>query len=71
MTNDHAIEDLQSRLAFQEQTLMELNAVVASQALHIDRLEQQIRALAGTYRDLRNEMDSPPAAPASEKPPHY
>lgn len=67
-------EDVQSRLAFQEQTLTDLSDVVARQAEQIARLEQQLLALAGKYRDLRDAVEERPGgavSPADERPPHY
>lgn len=74
MTDAYVLEDLQSRLAFQEQTLTDLNDVVAYQAEQIERLEQQLRALAGKYRDLREAVEERPgnsSTPLDERPPHY
>ncbi len=75
MSGTDIVEDLQSRLAFQEQTLADLNDVVARQTEQIDRLEQQLRALAGKYRDLRDAVEQSPegegSAAADERPPHY
>lgn len=66
-----SFEDIQSRLAFQEDTLSQLNRVVARQDEQIARLEQQLAALAGKYRDLRDTLDEHGEAPADERPPHY
>ncbi|WP_286804654.1 MULTISPECIES: SlyX family protein [unclassified Marinimicrobium] len=75
MSDSDTLEDLQSRLAFQEQTLTDLNDVVARQTEQIDRLEQQLRALADKYRDLRDAVEQSPGeeggSPADERPPHY
>lgn len=74
MTSTDMLADLQSRLAFQEQTLIDLNEVVARQAEQIDRLEQHLRALAGKYRDLRDAVEQSPGegdSLADERPPHY
>lgn len=66
------IEDLQARLAFQEQTLSELNDLVARQSGQIERLEQQLQALAGRYRELRQQLDPGEGPdPMEERPPHY
>jgi len=69
-----AREDLEARLAFQEQTLSELNEVIVSQDRRIAHLERQLQALAGQYRRLRWALDEssggePP--PSDEPPPHY
>lgn len=66
------IEDLQARLAFQEQTLSELDDLVARQSGQIERLEQQLQALADRYRDLRQQLDQGEGpGPLDERPPHY
>jgi len=69
-----AIEDLQSRLSFQEDTLAELNHTLSRQTGQIERLEQQLKALAGKYRDLRdavNQGEEGGESPVDERPPHY
>lgn len=79
-TNDRAHgesrqADLESRLAFQEETLSQLGEVVASQDQRIVRLEQQLQALAGHYRSLRDAVDEAKGlaggAVPDERPPHY
>ncbi|WP_027328916.1 SlyX family protein [Marinimicrobium agarilyticum] len=74
MSEQREWEDIQSRLAFQEQTLTELNDVIARQAEQIARLEQQMHALAGKYRDLREAVEERPDGVGNtldERPPHY
>jgi SlyX protein len=63
------IADLQSRLAFQEHTLDELNLVVARQRDELDRLRKEVELL----RDLVRELNAPPVgdAGAEPPPPHY
>lgn len=72
--NRQAIEDLQSRVSFQEDTLGELNRLVSRQAVQVERLEQQLKALAGKYRDLRDALSQGEEGGDSlvdEQPPHY
>lgn len=63
--------ELQSKIAFQEQTLAELNNALVSQQQQIDRLQIQIKL----YVDRLSVVEA--AAPLSidqgqdEKPPHY
>jgi SlyX protein len=66
---DELIE-LQSKLAFQEQTLNELNNALLSQQQQIDRLHMQIKS----YEERLSEVEN--ASPSNgqgqdEKPPHY
>ncbi|MBD3633413.1 MAG: SlyX family protein [Methylophaga sp.] len=63
------IVDLQTRLAFQDGLLEQLNEVVTSQQQQIDRLESQIAALKSQMdsmhqTQLMQQSDEPP-------PPHY
>ena len=66
--NDRLI-DLETRLAFQEDTLDQLNAVVAEQEQRIARLERRLQEALEQLRAL-----TPPdvARPEEETPPpHY
>ncbi|MDQ2075346.1 SlyX family protein [Marinimicrobium sp. ABcell2] len=67
-TLEDQIIELQSRLAFQEDTLNELNGVVVEQATQIDQLRQQLRSLAEQYQDLRHHQG---AEGEDQPPPHY
>lgn len=78
MTNAHdepRQADLESRLAFQEETLGQLGELVASQDRRIAHLEQQLQALAVRYRSLRDALDEAKGladgAFPDERPPHY
>ena len=66
------LTDLQTRLAFQEQTILELNDIVASQQQQIDRLQLQVKAVYDKLNGLEDVMDkSTDNQPIVEKPPHY
>lgn len=63
------IIDLQTRLAFQDGLLEQLNAVVTEQQRQIDRLEVAVKALKAQLESvqttqLMRQGDEPP-------PPHY
>lgn len=62
------IDELEARLALQDQTLHELGNEVYRQQLAIARLEEQLRAL--TERMLAFAA-AEPEAPTDERPPHY
>ena len=64
---EDAIIDLQSRLAFQEDHLDQLNAAVARQQLEIEALQRQLGALR---QELR-EMAAARPAGGEPPPPHY
>ena len=61
------LETLESRLAFQDDTIESLNKTVTDQWAKIDALTRQIEAL--TERLAETETQLPQAA--NEPPPHY
>lgn len=65
------IIELQTRLAYQEDSLNQLNQVVTEQSVWIDQLRQQLRALAEKYEDLRDTQRHGGGIADNEPPPHY
>lgn len=63
---DSALVDLQSRLAYQEDTLQALDAVVTAQESRIARLETAVERLVRRLDELAGPGDGGDAAP-----PHY
>ena len=62
------VEDLESRLAFQEDTLDSLNKVIVEQQKEIDKLNTYIRILKDKISSVENSI----SVPESEAPPpHY
>lgn len=69
MDEARAVE-LETRLAYQEALLRDLNDVIARQQKQIERLEQICRSLAETsLRAARNQAGTLP--PEEEVPPHW
>ena len=66
--NDNRFEDLEVRLAYQDQMLTELNDVVTNQQARIMQLEQRVKSLV---ERLAAMADAAPADAGEEKPPHY
>jgi SlyX protein len=66
--SDELIE-LQTQLAFQEQTTAELNQVLISQQKQIDLLRLEIKLLKDKLGMLEDRIETGP--PQNEKPPHY
>ena len=66
--SDELIE-LQTQLAFQEQTIGELNEVMISQQKQIDLLRLEIKLLKDKLGMLEDRLETGPAE--NEKPPHY
>lgn len=64
------LTDLQTRMAFQEQALDELNAVITRQQRHLERVEQEIALLRERLLELE-EMRGESSGAADERPPHY
>lgn len=67
---DELIE-LQSKWAFQEQTLSELNQVLISQQQQIDQLQLQMKLFEDRLRDIENAASVLTGQGQHEKPPHY
>ncbi len=63
------IVELETRVAFQEDSLQQLNDIVTRQQDQIDLLTRQLQALAGQVRSIAPSN----IAPQSEEtpPPHY
>ncbi len=63
------IEDLECKLAFQEQTIDELNDALSQQQLIITKMQEQMKYVANKVKNI----DSSNLADASEEtpPPHY
>ncbi len=60
------IEQLESRIAFQDRTIEELNETITSQWAEFDRLRAEISRLGEQLSDL-----SPADQNTGEPPPHY
>ena len=61
------IDALESRLAFQDDTVETLNKTVTEQWAKIDKLTHQLVALA----ERLQEAESQASRPSNEAPPHY
>jgi SlyX protein len=62
------LTDLETRLAYQDDTLDKLDAVIAVQAQRIARLETALERLAQRLDGLQRPA---PAEVSDERPPHY
>jgi SlyX protein len=68
--HDDLIE-LQTRLAFQEDTINQLNQVITNQDAAILQLQQQMRLLARRLDELALEQQMGGGDQVDERPPHY
>lgn len=66
--NEDLIE-LQTQLAFQEQTIAELNVALTDQQKQIDLLRLEIKFLKEKFGALEEKVEAGP--PQDERPPHY
>lgn len=66
---DKRLNVLEEKLAFQEDTISQLDAVICSQQEQIDALKADFEKLESMVTELMH--GSQPAAAADEKPPHY
>ena len=67
--SDDRLMDIETKLAFQEHTVEELNKVVIEQQKEIDRLKNAVEYLLDKMELLVDtNMER---APADDKPPHY
>lgn len=65
------IHDLQSKVAFQEDTIEHLNAMVTKQDEVIRILERRFMHLGEKIDDMRSQLPDKAFDPADEIPPHY
>jgi SlyX protein len=65
-TMEERVMELESRVAFQDQTIRDLNEVVRLFSDRVERLERRVSELAGGLRAGREEV-----GPHDEQPPHY
>jgi len=63
------ISELETQLAFQDDTLQTLNAIVTRQQLQIDQLESKVQMLVVQLQQLSAAMNRPQGE--ETPPPHY
>ncbi|MCY4045673.1 MAG: SlyX family protein [Cellvibrionales bacterium] len=65
------INDLQTQLAFQEDTIAALNQMVAKQQADILELQSQIALIIAEFQRVVSQVDAPSGNVIQERPPHY
>ena len=68
-TDTSRLDELEIRIAHQDQTIEDLNDAITAQWKLIERLERQVARLAERVAD--SEQSSGDAAPVNRPPPHY
>ncbi|WP_432470728.1 SlyX family protein [Amphritea sp. HPY] len=69
MSDQQRLDDLESRLAFQEDSLDKMSDVMARQSLEIDKLTRMVKHLNQQVKTLGSDNISAPEDEAP--PPHY
>ena len=67
---ENRIEALESRYAFQEDTIQQLDDVIIEQRARLERLEKSLRLLVDDLLAQKN-LDPPSAEEDDAPPPHY
>lgn len=67
---DDRLMEIETRLAYQENTLLALDDVIARQQKQIDQLEISVRLLVERLQQVLEALE-PSRAAIDEKPPHY
>ncbi|CAD5109071.1 SlyX family protein [Zestomonas carbonaria] len=68
MSLEERITELESRLAFQDDTIQALNDVLVAQQRVLERMQLQLAALAKRQEDMQGWIDGPQD---DAPPPHY
>lgn len=68
MRVDDRVTDLETRMAFQDDTIQALNDVLVKQQQQVDRLQLQMAALLKRYEEMVGQYG---ASEEEAPPPHY
>jgi len=63
--------DLQTRLAYQEDTRAQLNQIVTEQDSNIQSLQVQVQTISKKIEEMSHSMDQRDIKGHDERPPHY
>ena len=67
--NESRLIELETKLAYQEDTLLKLNDIVCKQQQQIQKLEDTNRLLIERFREVTATIDK--EEPSDQIPPHY
>ncbi|WP_251357847.1 SlyX family protein [Kangiella sp. TOML190] len=65
------IESLETKIAFQDDAIEQLNQVITKQDAIIRKMEEKFLAIGEKLQDMQSQMPDKPFNPADELPPHY
>lgn len=63
--------ELQTRVSYQDDTLAQLDDVIAEQDRMIQMLQKQMIALVKKHDEMDYSMENSGGKPSDERPPHY
>ncbi|WP_223671152.1 SlyX family protein [Kangiella shandongensis] len=67
----HQIDELQTKLAFQDDTIEQLNRIVIRQDEIIRLLQSKFSLIGDKIQDIEANLPNKPFNPQEEVPPHY
>ena len=67
--NAHRLEQLETKLAFQEELLEQLNHALSSQQIQLQDMRTAMKILSQRIKETKNPPEH--GNPADERPPHY
>ncbi|MBA56423.1 MAG: SlyX protein [Pseudomonadales bacterium] len=67
-TLEEKFVDVETRMAFQDDTIQQLSDVIYRQQQQIDKLDKTVQLLVDKVQDLMQDL---PGKVVDEKPPHY
>lgn len=68
-TPEERIIELETKVAYQEDTIQQLNDIVTAQQRKLDRVENSLKTLVEKFQDVSEGISN--INPLHEKPPHY
>lgn len=68
---EQQLEDLQSQVAFQDDTIEQLNKIITKQDGIIRKMEERFLLIGEKIQDMESQMPNKGFNPADELPPHY
>ena len=68
--NTQRIDELEARLAFQEELIQQLNDALGSQQVQMEELRTAVRILSQRLKEAQAGPE-PNGNPPDERPPHY
>ena len=67
----HQIDELQTKLAFQDDTIEQLNRIVTKQDEIIRLMQGKFSLIGDKIQDIEAHLPNKPFNPSEEVPPHY